>query len=203
MKVPLARLVLLLMTTFFTTSPATFASDSDFKVEGNFLKSDRSDLIWSIDKKDTGQGSIPASGWVEFDFETLDAGWYGLYFQSLPNLAREIFVDGQRVALSFGESPKSAAELLGIPLQKMTADGWTKAANLPLKPGKHTIRFSRVGRMGFPPGLPRAWELRRAESPSDRIQARVAGHRELRKGEDLKLSVTGGAGPASSFTSTN
>lgn len=200
MKVPFARHLLLLMTALSSFSSAASAAESASKTGGDFLKYDRGDVVLQFDQKDTGKGSIPASGWAEFDVETASAGWYGLYFRDLPNLAREVFLDGQRVDLSFGESPKSAADLLGIPLQKMTADGWTKVANLPLKSGKHTIRFLRVGRMGFPSGLPRAWELRPADAAADRIQARVVGHRELRKGEDLKLSITGGAGPASSFT---
>lgn len=152
------------------------------------------------DWKDKGSGPIPASSWVEYDFSVPAEGWYGLYFQNLPNLAREIFVDGVRIGLSFGESPKSVAELLGVPLEKMTADGWTKAANLPLSAGRHTLRFQRLGRMGHPPGMPRAWEIRAAGAAGeDRMQAKITGHRELRQGETLRVSLTSGHGPASRY----
>ena len=171
-----------------------------FKTGRGLFKYDRGELEVTAGWKDPGTGSIPASRWVEYDFEVPSDGWYGLYFQDLPNLAREIMVDGERVALALGESPKSAAELLGVPLQTMTQGGWTKGANLPLKAGKHTMRLQRIGRMGFPAGMPRAWEVRAAgTTPADRIQARVAGYRELRKGEPLKLSLIGGFGPAATY----
>lgn len=173
---------------------------SGFRLEREMIQLDRGDLQLPANWKDSGKGPLPGSNWAEYDFEVPKDGWYVLSFEDLPNLAREIFVDGERVSLSFGESPRSAAELLGMPLAKMTQNGWSKGANLPLHAGKHVLRFQRVGRMGFPAGMPRAWELRAAgDAARDRVQARVVGFRELRKGEPLKLSVTAGHGPASEF----
>lgn len=173
---------------------------------GEILNFDRGNIEWVPASKgegavkDPGQGPIPASGWVEFDFEVATPGWYVLSFKEMPNLAREIILDGKRMALTFGNSRKRAADLLGIGLKDMTVDGWTKEINLPLAAGKHTLRFQRVGRMGFPPGMPREWELRPSgDSPADRIRAEVVGPRELRKGEPLTIAVTGGGGEAASY----
>lgn len=176
------------------------SSAAEERIQRQMLSFDRGDLQLPANWKDSGKGPLPGSNWVEYDFEVSTDGWYGLWFQDLPNLAREIFMDGQRVALAFGESPRSAAELMGIPLAKMTETGWTKGANLPLKAGRHVLRFQRLGRMGFPVGMPRAWEIRPAGGEArDRIQAKVTGHRELRKGEELEVSVTGGHGPAAEY----
>jgi hypothetical protein len=192
---------LCLLAALLTVQVSAETTSLDYRTGRPLLQYDRGQLELPPDWKDNGSGPIPAgSSWVEYDFTVPTEGWYGLFFQNLPNLAREIFVDGERISLSFGESPKSVAELLGVTLEKMTADGWTKAANLPLSPGKHTLRFQRLGRMGFPAGMPRAWEIRAARAADeDRLQARIIGHRELRKGEALRVSLTSGHGPESQY----
>ncbi|MBC2602594.1 hypothetical protein [Puniceicoccus vermicola] len=174
---------------------------SEGPMGGAVLDYDRGDLIWQLGKEDIGEGAIPASGWVEFDVTITEPGWYVLSFQEMPFFAREILVDGERMAMTFSESVKSAAELQGIPLKDLTVDGWAKEVNLPLEAGEHTIRLARYGRMGFPKGLPRQWSLERAsqDAPQDRIYVRVEGYRELRLGEPLKLKVTSGWGDASQY----
>ncbi|MGE9294494.1 MAG: hypothetical protein ACQKBW_12845, partial [Puniceicoccales bacterium] len=146
------------------------------------------------------KGPIPSGTLdVEFDFEIAEDGWYGLYLRDLPPWAREIYVDGKRISLTVGDSFKRAAELAGIEY-KPKKDDWSKEANIPLKAGKHTIKFQRVGRMGFPGGFARTWEIRKAgASPADYIAAEFSTYREVRVGEPLQLSVEGG-GSDQSYT---
>ncbi|WPJ96752.1 hypothetical protein SH580_03410 [Coraliomargarita algicola] len=182
------------------SSHANEATPRAFSIGGPLLEYDRGDIHFSRPWKDSGKGSIPASQWAEYDFEVSADGWYGLYFEQLPNYARQVYIDGERVELSFGESPKSAAELLEIPVSSVTSEGWTKSANLNLLAGKHTMRLQRNGRMGHPSGMPRSWEIRKAsDAAKDRLKAEVVGHRELRLGEPLRMSFTAGAGPASAY----
>jgi|GEM_PF-1775919 len=177
---------------------AVMAAESPSTTGKPLLEPDRGGVELSPpDWQDPGKGPLKGSGWVEFDFEVPADGWYNLFLQNNPEIAREIFVDGERVSLAFGASPKSAAELLGIPLESITTDGWSKETNLALKAGKHTLRIERVGRMGHPQGMARAWEIRpAAEGAAHRLRARVDGPLERRKGEKLPVILTGGHGPA-------
>ena len=198
MKRPIKILGICLAMSVFTGEGR--AQSTAYKETRALLQYDRADLKLSPDKKGTDGLPVPMEGWVEYDFKVPADGWYGLYFQDMPYLAREVYINGERVSLSFGESSKSAAELLGVPLEKMTEGGWTKTANAPLKAGKATVRFQRLGRMGFPAGMPKGVELRSATgSPGDRLQARIKGYRELRLGEPLVLEITGGHGPATEY----
>ncbi|MGE9290915.1 MAG: hypothetical protein ACQKBT_07995 [Puniceicoccales bacterium] len=176
------------------------STSSSFSIGSSLLEYDRGDIHFSKPWEDPGKGSVPASQWAEYDFEVPETAWYGLYFEDLPNYARQVFVDGERVELSFGESSKSAAELLEIPIASITREGWTKSANLNLEAGVHTLRLQRNGRMGHPKGMPRSWEIRKAgASAKDRLKAEVIGPRELRKGETFRISLTSGSGPAVSY----
>ncbi|HEY3378591.1 MAG TPA: hypothetical protein VGL77_13960, partial [Armatimonadota bacterium] len=167
---------------------------SAFRLTRDTLRYDAGSIQYApADWKDPGKGALSASGWVQYTFAVPATGWYGVYFKEMPPLAREVFVDGKRVSLGIGLSAKMGAELLGLQLDKVTPQEFVKEANVSLTAGTHTLRIDRVGRMGFPAGLPRAWEIRAAGGEAhDRLSARVDGFNVLRVGEKLKLALTGG-----------
>lgn len=169
--------------------------ETALSIRGEITPFDSGALDFKAGWTDPGTGPLQGEGWAEYAFEVPATGWYGLYFQNMPTLAREVFIDGKRVSFTLGDSSKTAAELMGMKLESLAATGWAKEANLPLKAGRHVLRLERLGRMGFPQGLPRAWEIRAASAGGeDRLSARLDGPGEVRLGESIKLAVTGGAG---------
>ncbi|OAM90596.1 hypothetical protein OH491_02220 [Termitidicoccus mucosus] len=171
------------------------AADAEpFRIQRDVSAADRGGIPLPKDWKDPGTGPLPAANFTaDYDFEVPEDGWYVLSFQHMPSLAREVFVDGRRVSLYLGLSMRSAAEWAGKPME--AGAGWTKEASLPLTAGRHTLTVKRVGRMSFPAGFARAWKIETAgESPRDRVEAFIAGRRELRRGEPLLLRLTGGGG---------
>ncbi len=125
------------------------------------------------------------SGWVQYDFDVPQDGWYNLYFEQWGGLTHELYVDGVRIY--YGGIVGNPGE--AIPRE----EGRVKAANLPLEAGSHTLRLQRLGRVGFPGGFPAAWFLKSADhDPADTICARIVGFDVVRKGESFSISITAG-----------
>ncbi|WP_269522661.1 hypothetical protein [Coraliomargarita parva] len=159
----------------------------------------RGELTFDGKWTDSGKGSLDGEGWFEFDVEIEQSDWYTLSFENLPSLMYEVFLDGERIILGLRNSDKSAAETLSLPQEKLTTNGWTDVAHLPLTKGVHTIRYQRVGRMGYPAGLPRRMALKAASGPESSVSVKVLGYKELRLGDPFELELTGGAGEARSY----
>ncbi|MGC4005081.1 MAG: hypothetical protein QM811_18995 [Pirellulales bacterium] len=108
--------------------------------------------------------TVPSDGWYELYFIGADAG-----------MTTDVFVDG-----------KPAWYYIGT-------DKDTKAGNLWLSSGEHTIRVQRLGRNGFPLKTFDRLELRPANG---RLNASIAASKTLvdviRQGESLKIQVTTG-----------
>jgi hypothetical protein len=167
---------------------------SPFCIQRDVLDADRGEIAPPGGWRDTGAGPLPVANFTAgYDFAVPEDGWYVLSFHHLPPLAREVFVDGRRVSLYLGLSMRPAAEWAGKPPE--AGAGWTRETSLPLTAGRHTLTVKRVGRMAFPAGFARAWKIEAAGgSPRDRVEARIMGRRELRRGETLRLRLTGGGG---------
>src|SRR4051812_25291804 len=84
----------------FESAPALFADG--FTITREVMHHDAGAIITKAGWQDPGSGPLQAEGWAEYVFEAPAAGWYGLYFQNMPALAREVFVDGRRVSLALG-----------------------------------------------------------------------------------------------------
>ncbi|HEY3376726.1 MAG TPA: hypothetical protein VGL77_04455, partial [Armatimonadota bacterium] len=127
------------------------------------VKGKANDLCWKLDYQIT----VPKTG------------WYQLVFKS-GNITHDLFVDG--VCLY---------RYQGMP--DRTADGWSKAANLALTAGAHTLRIQRLGRVGFPPQQFETMELRTSGNmPQNSVSAKLSGLDVVRVGERVKLVVTSG-----------
>lgn len=174
-----------------------FGADSTsrdaFRIVRTLESRDSGSIILALGAKDSGAGPVPANGWAEFRFSVPATGWYVLNLKDMPNLARAIYIDNRRVKLTFGVSGKSAAELLGMKVEKTARPEYVKEVNLYLTDGEHTLKIERLGRMGFPAGLFRSWELSPAGgAATDRISVQRQGPDAMRKGETLRLAVTAG-----------
>jgi sugar lactone lactonase YvrE len=153
---------------------------------------DRSLLEWRSDadkEKAKASGQIKnVPGWIEYDFEVAESGWYELWMKGAPSeWTRDIFLDGNIIARLH------IADKLDV-IQRGPRRGWCKEFNLQLKAGQHTLRYRRLG---FPAWHPSEWELiPAAGNPFASITAKVIGHKVLKLGEDVRLEISGGM-PAS------
>jgi|GEM_PF-825450 len=134
-----------------------------------------------------GREPIRLSGWVEFDFEVPEAGWYELWFNGAPpEWARNLEVDGEsvsRMGISFAPDDS-------LPEAKRDQPA-TKELNLYLEKGKHTLRYSR---WNSPAWLPSLWALYPAQGPEGCLRLTQAKPRIAAPGETVTLSILGGGG---------
>ena len=123
------------------------------------------------------EGPYPSGFKADFQLEIPNTGWYELIFaQGGPK--HDLFVDGHDVWHRRDVS-------------RLGKDG--KAGNIWLTAGRHTLRFQRLGLMGFPPCIFRAFELRASDGrPETCITAAKTLVDVVRAGEKLEIKVTGG-----------
>ncbi len=123
------------------------------------------------------EGPYPQGFKADFKLEIPKTGWYELVFaQGGPK--HDLLVDGKYVWHRREVSP-------------LGKDG--KAGNVWLAAGKHTLRIQRVGFMGFPPCIFRAFDLRPSDGrPETCITAEKTLVDVVRAGEKLEIEVTGG-----------
>lgn len=126
-------------------------------------------------------------GWQDYVFSVPETGWYSLWYRKWGGLTHRLFIDGKEIY--FGG-------ITGWPGQPPPKEkDFIKGVNLPLTAGEHTLRFQRLGRVGFPGTFPTGWQLRTAAGPNDTVSARIDGFDVVRVGEAVKLAVTGGGAP--------
>jgi len=118
-------------------------------------------------------------GWLEYDFEVAETGWYELWLRGMPpQWTRTIRLDGETI-LWHAVSEKEDGE-----------DKRFKEANLWLPRGRHTLRVLRVTHPGT---LPSGWELVPAGGrPEASIRATGVSHNVIRVGEPVPVTFTGG-----------
>jgi hypothetical protein len=147
--------------------------------------------FWSADKIEWGdgrpyatpvkkEGPYPQGFKADFRLEIPKTGWYELVFtQGGPR--HDLLVDDQYVW------HRREVSRLG-------KDG--KAGNLWLTAGKHTLRFQRLGLMGFPSCIFQTFQLRPSDGrPETCITAEKTLVDVVRAGEKLDIRVTGGGCP--------
>jgi len=158
---------------------------SDVTITRDGWSFDRSHLNWyewAKPEEDKAAGLLRnVTGWVEYDFEVPQSGWYSLWSKGIPtSWTRTIYIDGEK----FSEHATST-EWDVDESTKMIKD-----TNLWLEAGAHTIRFHRVT---FPGVLPSQWELRPAAGdPASSIRIAHAAHYVVRTGVPQILTFLGG-----------
>ncbi len=97
-------------------------------------------------KEKAAHRSIAATGWIEFDLEIPNSGWYELWLKGAPaDWSRDIYIDGKMIFRQSIAMPEDAG-----------ASGYQKECNLYINSGKHSLR---IRRMGWPGQLPSWWKL--------------------------------------------
>ena len=157
----------------FAQTPAETSIQRDFWSADNIEWGDGRPYATPVKK----EGPYPSGFKADFKLEIPKTGWYELVFaQGGPK--HDLLVDGKSVWYRRDVS-------------RLGKDG--KAGNVWLTAGRHTLRFQRLGLMGFPPCVFRAFELRASEGrPATCITAEKTLVDVVRTGEKLEIKVTGG-----------
>ena len=147
---------------------------------------DRSQIEWDkpadaeIQKKAGTLKSL--AGWVEYDFEIKDAGWYEMWAKGIAaDWEHDVFVDDRQMLALGSSDPKRDVE----------GKDWFKEANVYLAQGRHTVRFRRLNHPG---GLPSGWELRSSNGdPAGSIRVVAGAGQAVRTESKVTLKIEGGA----------
>ncbi|MGE9290917.1 MAG: hypothetical protein ACQKBT_08005 [Puniceicoccales bacterium] len=136
---------------------------------------------WGDPEKMEAEGKLnQASGWVEYEIEIPEDGWYELWLEGMPSeWTRNVIIDGETL---LWHSTSTKADFID------KANGF-KEANFWLSQGAHTIRFLRVT---WPGDLPDSWQIRSAEDAADCIRY-IEGERISQAGTRVPFTFLGGA----------
>ncbi|WP_269522662.1 sialate O-acetylesterase [Coraliomargarita parva] len=131
------------------------------------------------------------AGWMEYDFEVSDAGWYALYLRcGAPSWSHDVFVDGVTYVRLQGADPEDV-----VPNAPKDSVNF-KEINVYLSEGMHTLRLQRNQ---FPANLPSLWELRPAEDAGDTVRVWADESRLLDTETKIKIKIEGGASFETSY----